>query len=948
MAGGYRQEVLNVVLAQLLTQRGVTASPEVFQRRASIDVLVAFRGLRLAIEGEVDDQPSAAEKAWDKAKSRVEQALAHVGVAVVYPSQLRQLPIDALPGALGSTQLRFSFCQRGRATDPVWLAGDVSFLRTALDETFRHLSSEDEIRAAARLLEACVDDFARGMLSWGVAADRVAALLGIPSDGFGLPVNVAKIAGLVVANALLFQEELAKVNPKVRTLRQCVEAKSPHDELLTVWRFILDKINYHAVFDVAARILMQLPADRRLDDALQRSCQRVLEVARMQVAQEHDLAGRLYHLLLGSIAKPLGTYYTSVSAALLLARLSLDPKRWNLEWEKVDQVSQLRIGDLACGTGTLLAASIQAVTDNFLRTAAKQGITEDLAGRRRQLLESLLEEGIWGFDVLPSATHLTATTLALPIPEVMTRGMRLYSVDLGMRKKEIQLGSLDLLRDTPLTASLSMFPRRALTRGKRVTATASARAPVPLPDQFDLLSMNPPFTRTCGDNLLFGSIPPKQRQKLQKSLSQLLRKKKLGASLTAGLGSVFLALADRHLKTDGRLAFVLPKALLSGVEWEASRKLLAPYLLEDVIASHDPNRWNFSENTDLSEVLVVARKTSVANPEGNTVCVNLWTNQDAPLAALEIAEQLREERVPQLEEGALSLRVGGEKVGEAFSIPWLDLRAMPHWLFPCAFAQSDLVRLVLDLCKGKLPLNSRTYPLPLCPLHLLATLGPDRRRLWATFEVTDKAPGHPAFWGHDATEVTSLLQQPNAYLSKLSKPKEKQRKGYAETLLRQAGNVLIAERMWLNTQSAPAMFVAQPVLSNVWWPVQLRDDSHDNAAKSLIVWLNSTLGLLILLSYRAETRGAWVDFKKPTLQSLPVIDLQRLKKDAMRTLVRCFDEVAAGSIQPLQKIAEDEARKRIDDSVCEALGLPDLAELRERLSLEPILSLRPLTPRVLS
>lgn len=407
-------------------------------------------------------------------------------------------------------------------------------------------------------------------------------------------------------------------------------------------------------------------------------------------------------------------------------------------------------------------------------------------------------------------------------------------------------------------------------------------------------------------------------------------------------------MADRHLKTNGRLAFVLPKALLSGVEWEASRKLLAPYLLETVIASHDPNRWNFSENTDLSEVLVVARKTSVDNPEGNTLCVNLWTNEDAPLAALEISEQLREEPIPQLQEGSLSLRVGGDKVGEAFNIPWLELRGMAHWLFPCAFAQADLVRLVLDLCKGKLKVGSQSYPLPLCALHLLATLGPDRRRLWATFEVMDKPPGHPAFWGHDATEVNSVLQRPNSYLSKLSKPKEKQRTGYAESLLRQAGNVLIAERMWLNTQSAPAMLVTKPVLSNVWWPVQLRNDTNDSAAKALIVWLNSTLGLLILLSYRAETRGAWVDFKKPTLQNLPVLNLLTLKKEAMGTLVRCFDEVAGGSIQPLQKIAEDEARKKIDASVCEALGLPDLAELRGRLSLEPILSLSPLSPRTLS
>lgn len=55
-----KQEVINVVLAQLLTERGLMASPEAILRGATVDVLVSFRGLQLAIEGEVDDQPRPA------------------------------------------------------------------------------------------------------------------------------------------------------------------------------------------------------------------------------------------------------------------------------------------------------------------------------------------------------------------------------------------------------------------------------------------------------------------------------------------------------------------------------------------------------------------------------------------------------------------------------------------------------------------------------------------------------------------------------------------------------------------------------------------------------------------------------------------------------------------------------------------------------------------------
>ncbi len=58
----FRQEVLNVLLAQLLHERGLVAAPEQVLRRpeeavAMPDVLVDFQGLRMAIEGELPREP---------------------------------------------------------------------------------------------------------------------------------------------------------------------------------------------------------------------------------------------------------------------------------------------------------------------------------------------------------------------------------------------------------------------------------------------------------------------------------------------------------------------------------------------------------------------------------------------------------------------------------------------------------------------------------------------------------------------------------------------------------------------------------------------------------------------------------------------------------------------------------------------------------------------------
>ena len=142
-----------------------------------------------------------------------------------------------------------------------------------------------------------------------------------------------------------------------------------------------------------------------------------------------------------------------------------------------------------------------------------------------------------------------------------------------------------------------------------------------LPD-FDVCAMNPPFTRSVGHNLLFGNLPEAERARMQTKLKHEVARQHLSASITAGLGSVFVALADRHLKDNGRMALVLPRALTSGIAWRRTRDLLNErYCVEYLVVSHEPQHWNFSENTELSEVLVVARKRGQSEaPDDSAVC----------------------------------------------------------------------------------------------------------------------------------------------------------------------------------------------------------------------------------------------------------------------------------------------------------------------------------------
>jgi len=131
------------------------------------------------------------------------------------------------------------------------------------------------------------------------------------------------------------------------------------------------------------------------------------------------------------------------------------------------------------------------------------------------------------------------------------------------------------------------------------------------------------------------------------------------------------------------------------------------------------------------------------------------------------------------------------------------------------------------------------------------------------------------------------------------------------------------------------------VLSNVWWPVKLYNPGQEQV-KGLALWLNSTLGLLILLGNREETRGAWMDFKKPVLASMPVLDVNSLSVAQLRALAQAYDYLCSQELLPFPHMDRDPVRRQIDQAISQALGLPDLSVLREMLAREPVVCLRPL------
>jgi len=609
-----------------------------------------------------------------------------------------------------------------------------------------------------------------------------------------------------------------------------------------------------------------------------------------------------------------------------------------IDWAAPEEVGKLRMADLACGTGTLLKATLQTIVDNHVRARAEKGQVPDLKGIHKVLVEKVL----WGLDVVPFAIHLAASALALNEPDVEFGVMNLSTLPIG--GSQTRLGSLDLLTGERVSVQADLFGPAAAP--SRVSGAGEIRDQIELPP-LDMCVMNPPFTRSVGGNLLFGHAPESERKRMQTVLKRVVAREGVPANITAGLGSVFVALGNMRLKSEGHLALVLPRALLSGVAWRETRKLIGNnYQVKYIVVSHEPEAWNFSENTKLSECLIVAQKLSARRRGDPTKVVNLWTKPKSSVEALTLASLIRNARGASLEAeaGTDELRTSTVKYGEVTLCPHLDIEGQ-NWNEGALFAQTELSRATHFLSRGSVfvPGSGVVGEIPLVRFKSIADLGPDVRDIHDGFRATDQETEYRAYWGHDNESVQTIALRPNKYLLALARAKPGRKLRNSHLLWSRSGKLLISERLRLTTARTVAAMLDENVLSNTWWPVALRDGQRlaGNAEKALALWLNSTLGILLLLAARVETEGAWIKLKKPILEEMGVLNALHLTRRAEQQLCRAYDEVSTDQIQSLPAIGVDPVRARIDTAIADALSLGDsLDRLRKMLAREPIISMR--------
>ena len=944
-----REEAVNIQLSILISRYGVTADGETIlvHGKHRPDVLFQLRGLRVVIEGKFPDHPNAANVVLEDARKRVKSGIAHIAAAVVYTDALRKTPTTKIIETLEKSGLLFRIISETHESE-TWFEGPPSALMDALRRAQEALTKDDIVEQTAKALSAQLETVARLWNGQPGACDRLSNILRIvpvtdetQEKAHDRRNTAARVAALVLANAYIFQEQLAKTDERVDTLRRIEKSKTVVSTTSKHWRWIWENINYVPIFQLGEKVLDELPDNSHTTLAVKALLGEAQAICRQQAALRHDLMGRIYHWLLHD-AKFLGTYYTSVSASTLLLKLAL-----SLEWENdfatARSLADFKVADLACGTGTLLMAGTQALTDRYIsdRAALDQSLTEkDISILHQTLMQNVMH----GYDILPVAVHLTASTLALLAPEVAFRNMNLFVMPIGVDHGKPRLGSLDFLNGSEIKTQFAIDDTQLDTLKTGASKSAYANAKIP---PLDLCVMNPPFVSSRYGNRLFGSLSDEERAILQKELSR--QAKAFSVSATAGLGALFVPLAEKHTKVGGRIAFVLPVALATGEAWGPIRKRITNnFHLEVVVTSHDSKRPNFSENTDLSEILFIARRLKPKEKAGVTIYINLWRNPRSIHEALDHAARIA------IEMSAIGGKVGQTRILKSSSGILGEIASLPapieieNWT-GAIFAQSYLMQAHWALSTQhelRLPGVSKGYAIELCRLDQLGNLGYDVRDIFDAFSVDKTATTwspHPGFWNHDASSVRAIAQKPNATLLARTEALPTRNLKDAAIIWSKAGKILLVSRLRTNTHRVIATGYTKKVLGNTWWSF---DDSAltKDQRKALLLWFNSTLGILSYYGRRAITQGAWMQMKKPAWASMAVLDVRKLAPAKLLLLAAIYDNVSEKDLAPISLLNIDVNRREIDTALCKALDLADLAPLRILLSREPGLSAHDIAP----
>ena len=740
-----------------------------------------------------------------------------------------------------------------------------------------------------------------------ILADKLEISIAAEKDTFA----VSTIAALLLCNACLMHKRLKSTVPEMKmlvALDKLNVSSEPIGQLSDIWSTILEK-DYKAIFAPALAILKGLREHGFTDSQTHLAIRPLIECAN-QVADSlselgYDHAGPLYHQILPS-AQSDGAFYTNNLSALMLARLTLSEDY--IDWSDLDAVRRLRIMDPACGTGTLLLAICKTLKDRV--KAANPGI--DISDLHKQIVENM----VCGLDINHHAVQLAGCNLTLGAPTIDYDRINVARVRHGTKHAEtdvVQLGSLELLDMSRADTELSGVAHDYSSIDE-LGAESAGGGKIDFPhSNLDVVIMNPPFTNNTKRGKKFTREVQDAMRKRERDIRDRVEESDELAANSIELNSIqtfFTPLADRLTSPiTGTLSQILPTTALIGTSARPQRDLLQQrFDVQYVVTSHDPNHPNFSENTRITESLLVCRRKE-NNKGSNSKFVNLKRLPRTPNEAIELSDAI--------EKG--ELRKWGEQ------IEWDREKFEQDDWCACLFMNPRLAEIASELAaiepagqavRGVFRIASE-----------LAAIEPAGRRTQDGFEVSTTETEYRALWNHKSELRQTLWAEPDSIID--PKPGKT---AYAKKLWAKRSRLLVANRLRTTNVRTVSVLLDTPGLGSAWVPISPQNPD-ESVQKAWCLWLNSSWTVVQVLAMRSKTL-TYPNFSLDQLRKLKLPDPTIVDLDLLSS---SFEQVSKLPLKKWREMSTCLVRKQIDDACASAFGLDsrEADEIRNLVVEEP-------------
>ena len=730
------------------------------------------------------------------------------------------------------------------------------------------------------------------------------------------------IAALLLMNAAMLHQRIATGAwlggisnlAVVKSRAQIIPA------LLQQWTRIISH-DFRPIIEPAVDVIYAVQETGKLA-GLNRALRHIAAEAERIAATYADLgadhAGPLFNRVMGNQASD-GAFFTRPPAAALAANLTLDCLNPNADWTDDAVWRDCKAVDLACGSGTLLAALLTAMKN---RAAAQGANPQQIAALQRLAVEDTLK----GLDINPVSLQLAAAQLTAGNQEIRYRQMGLHRMPYGPQTDNpgrVAAGTLELLgqqaivpRPGAMNLGDDQIHSRAVWNSGDDAELEDAVAAV---QNARIVIMNPPFTNRASMGEKF---PKATQQALRQRVDDMERLLVNNDPALAdfvdknALSPIFIALAEKcNRRDDGVLTMINPTVALSAPAGLEERRILAQrYHIHTILTCHQPGQMNLSQQTNINESIIVARRQEGIKPP--TRFVNL---DRMPVDDVEVAEL--HHCLAQCDSGSIP-----EGWGE---VTWWTAERMEtgDWT-PAIWRSPELAEAAWQYAN-----SAAIKTIDAAGLSPQAT----GQQLRGSYEpaAAGLPGGFPILKSKSTRGQTRIESQPDEYwIPKNRDESIRQANGgtypEADRILEKAGHLLITAGQDNATGRLTATAADEKYIGNGWMPVTGLTPPQ---AKALAVFLNSTPGRLQLMRNPGK-KLTFPTYSAAEAARLRIPDLQdpRLRQ----ILAECWEQTRNQQV-PQFREGECEVRRQWDAAVAAALGYDEthLTRLRHLLHREP-------------